>query len=77
MLKKKKILLIGGNGFLGQAILNQFNLKKYNISILDPSLNKKSLDNNNIQFYFKFSTLDKKAILKALNKVKNGILLFI
>ena len=66
MLKKKFILIIGGNGFLGQAILNQFNLKKYNISILDPSLNKKSLDNNKVKHFFKCSTLDKKAMTKAL-----------
>jgi len=43
MLEKKFILIIGGNGFLGQAILNKFDLKKYSISILDPSLNKKYL----------------------------------
>ena len=66
MLEKKLILIIGGNGFLGQAILNKFNLKKYSISILDPSLNKKSLKNNKVRHFFKCSTLDKKAMTKAL-----------
>ena len=66
MLKKKLILIIGGNGFLGQAILNKFNLKKFSISILDPSLNKKSLKNNKVKHIFKCSTLDKKAMTKAL-----------
>ena len=66
MLKKKLILIIGGNGFLGQAILNKFNLKKFSISILDPSLNKKSLKNNKVNHLFKCSTLDKKAMSKAL-----------
>ena len=65
MLKKKLILIIGGNGFLGQAILNKFDLKKYSISILDPSLNKKYLKNKT-KHLFKFSTLDKKAMSKAL-----------
>jgi len=66
MLEKKLILIIGGNGFLGQAILNKFNLIKYSISILDPSLNKKSLKNNKVKHFFKCNTLDKKAMTKAL-----------
>ena len=70
MLEKKFILIIGGNGFLGQAILNKFDLKKYSISILDPSLNKKSLKNEKVKHFFKFSTLDKKAMSKALKAEK-------
>ena len=55
MLAKKNILIIGGNGFLGQGILKALNLQTYNVSILDIFLDKKNLKNYKIQHYFKCS----------------------
>ncbi len=59
MLTKNKILIIGGNGFLGQGILKALNLDKYSVSILDQFLDVRNLKNYKIQHYFKCSTLDK------------------
>ena len=66
MLPKKNILIIGGNGFLGQGILKALNYNKYSISILDPSLNNKVFENYNINHTFKFGTLNVKSIIKAV-----------
>ncbi|RCL83718.1 MAG: NAD(P)-dependent oxidoreductase [Alphaproteobacteria bacterium] len=68
MLAKKNILIIGGNGFLGQGILKALNLQTYNVSILDIFLDKKNLKNYKIQHYFKCSTLEKNKMRKALKE---------
>ena len=68
MLKKKNILIIGGNGFLGQGILKALNLQTCNVSILDIFLDKKNLKNYKIQHYFKCSTLEKNKMRKALKE---------
>ena len=68
MLAKKTILIIGGNGFLGQGILKALNLQTYNVSILDIFLDKKNLKNYKIQHYFKCSTLEKNKMRKALKE---------
>jgi UDP-glucose 4-epimerase len=67
MLTKNKILIIGGNGFLGQGILKALNLDKYSVSILDQFLDVRNLKNYKIQHYFKCSTLDKRKMLNALS----------
>ena len=70
MLSKKKILIIGGNGFLGQGILNALPNEKYETSILDPFLNHKNLKKYKIKHLFKCSALNNKDINHALNKEK-------
>ena len=70
MLSKRKILIIGGNGFLGQGILNALPNEKYETSILDPFLNHKNLKKYKIKHLFKCSALNKKDINHALNKEK-------
>ena len=68
MLSEKQILIIGGNGFLGQGILQAIPNKKYKISILDPFLDHKNLKQYKIKHLFKCSTLNDKDINHALNK---------
>ena len=67
---KKKILLIGGYGFLGRWLIKSLSKENYDISVLDPKLNIKKLKQYNIQFYFKFSTSNNLKLQKALNKVR-------
>ena len=67
---KKKILLIGGYGFLGRWLIKSLYKENYDISVLDPKLSIKKLKPYNIQFYFKFSTSNNLELRKALNKVK-------
>ena len=66
MLADKKILIIGGSGFLGQGILKALYLQKCNVSILDIVLNIKNLKNYKIKHYFQCSTLDKNKMRSAL-----------
>ena len=68
MLSEKQILIIGGNGFLGQGILQAIANKEYKISILDPFLDHKNLKQYKIKHLFKCSTLNDKDINHALNK---------
>jgi UDP-glucose 4-epimerase len=70
MLSKRKILIIGGNGFLGQGILNALPNEKYETSILDPFLNHKNLKKYKIKHLFKCNALNNKDINYALNKEK-------
>ena len=66
---KKKILIIGGYGFLGKWLIKSLPKEKYEISILDPKLNIKKLKKYNIQYFFKFSTSNNINLKKALHKV--------
>ncbi|MBT4109443.1 MAG: NAD(P)-dependent oxidoreductase [Pelagibacterales bacterium] len=67
MLSKIKILIIGGNGFLGQGILKVITNEKYEVSILDPYLDHKKLKKYKIKHLFNCSTLNDKDINSALN----------
>jgi UDP-glucose 4-epimerase len=77
MLSKKKILIIGGNGFLGQGILNALPNGKYETSILDPFLNHKNLKKYKIKHLFKCSALNNKDINHALNREKWDYIIYL
>jgi UDP-glucose 4-epimerase len=67
MLSKIKILIIGGNGFLGHGILKAIPHEKYEISIFDPYLDHKKLNKYKIKHLFNCSTLNDKDTSNALN----------
>ena len=56
MLSKIKILIIGGNGFLGQGILKVITNEKYEVSILDPYLDHKKLKKYKIKHLFNLNS---------------------
>ena len=65
-MKKKKVLIIGGYGFLGLWLTKNLSKEKYEISILDPKLNQKKLKKYKIKHFFKYSTTNSK-LVSALN----------
>ena len=67
-MKKKKVLIIGGYGFLGLWLTKGLSKKNFEISILDPKLNQKKLKKYKIKLYFKFSSTNYKKLKNAINK---------
>ena len=76
---KKKILLIGGAGYLGRVISEEFIKKKYSVRALDNCIyhnvkNKFNLKNSNFEFVYGDKS-DLKILKKALNNVDIVVLL--
>ena len=65
---KKKILIVGGYGFLGKWLIKSLPKNKYKISILDQKLNKKKLQKYNIDNYFRINTSKSEELKLVLNK---------
>ena len=70
MLKRKNILIIGGYGFLGQAVLSCLKDTKHNISVLDPNVDSKIYNYFNLKNTYKTSTLDKEDMNNVLKSKK-------
>ena len=68
MLFKKKVLIIGGNGFLGQGILKAIHKEEFEISVIDQFIDYKSLKQYKIKHLFKYSILNDKNLNHVLNK---------
>jgi UDP-glucose 4-epimerase len=70
MLKKKHILIIGGNGFLGQRVVDALSDKKYLVSVFDLNIDYKKIKPNKIKHLFKYNILKNEDLDKALSKEK-------
>jgi len=77
MMLKKKILIIGGNGFLGQGILKATPKDKYEISIVDQFLKKNNLKKYQIKHLFKCSILNNTKMNQVLNKEKWDCIIYL
>ena len=69
---KKKILITGGNGYIGSC-LAQFLNKKHHISIIDKEKKNKFLSKRIA--YFNFDLLNKVKLLKTLKKIKPEVVI--
>ena len=77
MMLKKKILIIGGNGFLGQGILKATSKDKYEISIVDQFFKKNNLKKYQIKHLFKCSILNNTKMNQVLNKEKWDCIIYL
>ena len=64
---KKKILIIGGTGFIGQNLIRK--IKSFNFQIFSIS-KKKSLPKNKVNITYKSIDITNKKKLDKLNKIK-------
>ncbi len=71
MKSKKKILITGGNGYIGSC-LSAFLLKKYSIAIIDK--NKKSRFIKNVQ-YFSADLRNKRKLYDIINSIKPHVVI--
>jgi len=70
MINKKKIIIIGGSGFVGSNIADYFTKKKFNVTIIDKQQPKFL---NNI---IKFINLDISNSLKVVDEIKKNDIVF-
>ena len=66
-MNKKKILLIGGSGFLGKWLIQSLSCNNYEISILDTKVKFKEIKKYNLKHCFKHSVENNKYLKKSLN----------
>lgn len=66
-MKKKRVIIFGGNGFIGKHLANYLLLKNCNVTIFDQEINKKQFDNK-IKFV-KGNIINIKKVDEALKKI--------
>ncbi len=66
-MKKKRVIIFGGNGFIGKHLANYLLLKNCNVTIFDQEINKKQF-NNKIKFV-KGNITNSKKVDEALKKI--------
>ena len=54
---KKKILIIGGGGFIGKWLIKSFFLNGWETSIIDPNLKKNSFKEFEVNHIFNYSIM--------------------
>ena len=76
-MKKKKILIIGGGGFIGKWLIKSFSERDWKTSIIDPHINKKHLDDYLTKNIYKFSINNNKLLTKFINSENWDCIIFL
>ena len=76
-MKKNKILIVGGGGFIGKWLINSFYKRDWETSIIDPHIEKKHLDDYLTNNIHKFSINNSKLLAKCINSEKWDYIIFL
>ena len=63
---KKKILIIGGGGFIGKWLIKTFSLNDWDTFIIDPNIKKSSFKEFELNHIFNYSINDNKSLSNAI-----------
>ena len=63
---KKKILIVGGGGFIGKWLLKSFSINGWETSVIDPNVKKSALKSFSVNHIFNYSINDNELLSNAL-----------